>query len=131
MMRGIGAASRWRENRFRGHAHRRTAKDGLFPELCQAFQGPGAVQRGRQVCASDFVVAGYLSTTLFGTRGRANLLEIRNSGVLRASGGGMIIRAGGVMCAPRTVQHRRPDCGGDTTLVRNTSSKRGQGQLII
>jgi cytochrome P450 len=47
---------------------------GLFAELCHAFTASGLSQQEVQVCASDLLVAGYLSTTFILGTGLRNLL---------------------------------------------------------
>ena len=47
---------------------------GLFAEICRAFAAAGLSQQEVQVCASDLLVAGYLSTTFILGTGVRNLL---------------------------------------------------------
>jgi cytochrome P450 len=76
MVRGLGASFSMALNSFfEGMLLGEPAKAGLFPELCKAFQGPGWSSEDAQICASDFVVAGYLSTTFIIGTGTRNLLE--------------------------------------------------------
>jgi cytochrome P450 len=51
------------------------SKAGLFGKLVKAFKKAGLKDEDVQVCAFDFVVAGYLSTTFVIGTGTRNLLE--------------------------------------------------------
>jgi cytochrome P450 len=63
-------------------ANQRQPGAGLFAEMCAAFKARGLSNQEVQVCASDFLVAGYLSTTFIIGTGVRNLLL--NPGQLRA-----------------------------------------------
>jgi cytochrome P450 len=55
-------------------AHRATPGSGLFAEICDAFAAAELTAEQVQTCASDFLVAGYLSTTFIIGTGTRNLL---------------------------------------------------------
>ena len=50
------------------------AREGLFAEMCRVLRDAGLSAQQMQVCASDFLVAGYLSTTFVIGLGVGNLL---------------------------------------------------------
>lgn len=51
-----------------------TPPEGLFAEMCEAFQNAGLSPQHVQICACDFVIAGYLTTTFILGTGVRNLL---------------------------------------------------------
>jgi cytochrome P450 len=58
---------------------------GLFAQICDAFAGAGLSNQEVQMCAVDFLVAGYLSTTfIIGTGIRNLLLNPEQLAALRA-----------------------------------------------
>jgi cytochrome P450 len=59
--------------------------EGLFAQICDAFAGAGLSNQEVQMCAVDFLVAGYLSTTfIIGTGVRNLLLNPDQLAALRA-----------------------------------------------
>jgi cytochrome P450 len=74
-VRGGGATCSMAVNTF--FEGLRLAKDpapGLFGEMCQAFAAAGLSPQQVQMCATDFLVAGYASTTFLIGTGTRNLL---------------------------------------------------------
>jgi cytochrome P450 len=55
-------------------AHRGAPSSGLFAQICDAFLAAGLSPQQVQMCAIDFLVAGYLSTTFVIGTGIRNLL---------------------------------------------------------
>jgi cytochrome P450 len=55
-------------------ANRTTPAQGFFADICNAFASAGLSPQEVQVCAIDFLVAGYLSTTFIIGTGVRNLL---------------------------------------------------------
>jgi cytochrome P450 len=55
-------------------AHRATPAAGLFAQICDAFASAGLSPQEVQMCACDFLIAGYLSTTFVIGTGTRNLL---------------------------------------------------------
>jgi cytochrome P450 len=51
-----------------------TLKTGLFAEICRAFANAHLTPQQVQMCATDFLVAGYISTTFLIGTGTRNLL---------------------------------------------------------
>jgi cytochrome P450 len=56
------------------HRVSRSAPEGLFAQMCATLLGAGLSPQQVQVCASDLLVAGYLSTTFIVGLGVRNLL---------------------------------------------------------
>jgi cytochrome P450 len=66
-------------------ANRKTPAQGLFAQICDAFAKAGLSDQEVQMCAVDFLVAGYLSTTfIIGTGVRNLLLNPDQLAALRA-----------------------------------------------
>jgi cytochrome P450 len=75
-------------------ANRRTPADGLFAAMCRAFADAGLSSQEVQMCAIDFLIAGYLSTTfIIGTGIRNLLLHPDQLRLLRQDMPGLIDRA--------------------------------------
>ncbi len=77
-VRGAGATCSMAVNSFfEGMlvADRTKPAPGLFAEICQAFASAGLSPQQVQMCATDFLVAGYLSTTFLIGTGVRNLLS--------------------------------------------------------
>jgi cytochrome P450 len=63
---------------------RATPADGFFPRICDAFASAGLSDQEAQMCAGDFVMGGFLSTTfLIGTGVRSLLLNPQQLASLR------------------------------------------------
>ncbi|MGO9489664.1 MAG: cytochrome P450 [Solirubrobacteraceae bacterium] len=78
-VRGIGATCSMALNSFfegmlLGRARGPQSEGGLFAEMCRALLDAGLSTQQVQVCASDFLVAGYLSTTFIIALSVRNLL---------------------------------------------------------
>jgi cytochrome P450 len=56
-------------------ANRSAPAPGLFAAICDAFAGAGLSPQEVQMCAVDFLIAGYLSTTFIIGTGIRNLLQ--------------------------------------------------------
>ncbi len=75
-------------------AHRAKPAEGLFAAMCTAFADAGLSPQEVQMCAMDFLIAGYLSTTfIIGTGIRNLLLNPAQLRVLRQDTPGLIARA--------------------------------------
>jgi cytochrome P450 len=87
-VRGAGATCSMALNSFfEGMllANREQPGQGLFAQMCQAFAAAGLSPQEVQMCAIDFLVAGYLSTTfIIGTGVRRLLLNPDQLAALRA-----------------------------------------------
>jgi cytochrome P450 len=65
-----------------------TPGTGLFGQICRAFKNAGLPPQQVQMCATDFLVAGYVSTTfLIGTGTRSLLLNPDQLAALREDSG--------------------------------------------
>ena len=78
-VRGVGATCSMALNSFfEGMLLERRSNskppEGLFAQMCEAFQNAGLSPQQTQICACDLVVAGYLSTTFILGTGVRNLL---------------------------------------------------------
>ena len=75
-------------------ANRSAPAPGLFAAICTAFADAGLSPQEVQMCAVDFLIAGYLSTTfIIGTGIRNLLLNPDQLGLLRNDVDGLIGRA--------------------------------------
>jgi unspecific monooxygenase len=77
-VRGAGATSSMALNSFFEAmllADQRSGSSGLFADICAAFAAAGRSPQEVQMCAIDFLVAGYLSTTFIIATGTYRLLR--------------------------------------------------------
>jgi cytochrome P450 len=75
-VRGGGATCSMAVNTFfEGMRLGKQPKSGLFAQMCDAFDSAGLSPEEVQMCATDFLVAGYASTTFLIGTGTRNLLN--------------------------------------------------------